>query len=385
MPEPFTHCFDNISTTEEYHRMQEKMSGRITKTYKLYHGWLALAPTTLGFIFTVIYIAAVYRAIRQHRVSRKCYVLLLNRAFGDILACLVAFSIIGYVLGSTHVNRNAMQVMDVFFVGTFWTSMVSYVALSLIKLYAVAKPISYRNNVTMKRCIYLVILSWIIFLVFLAYSLGTVAVTKIEYLNKISGCRIETCTRLMYRIRNFVNVSVYFFTIICFLAMVVLVRRARKFVSSFHKKSEKKGKKLSLGNRFPMWKIALNVATFAAFNVFYVIWGAALLYNKDPCFYQRNYVMMSKILGFVRFSLLLRIVMDPILSFITDFQVRRSALAIFGIMSRITPFDSRRKVFDKSTSSDDHSSENTADVTLSPKTSAVNQEPSGTLPQDQPV
>lgn len=33
---------------------------------------------------------------------------------------------------------------------------------------------------------------------------------------------------------------------------------------------------------------------------------------------------MSKILGVVRFSLLCRIVMDPVLSFITDFQARES-------------------------------------------------------------
>lgn len=47
-----------------------------------------------------------------------------------------------------------------------------------------------------------------------------------------------------------------------------------------------------------------------------------MLYNRDPCLFQRNYIIMQKILGVVRFGLLCRIVMDPILSFITDFQVR---------------------------------------------------------------
>lgn len=45
-----------------------------------------------------LYIIAVSRAIKFHRVSRKCYVLLLNRAIGDILACCVGVIIVSYVL-----------------------------------------------------------------------------------------------------------------------------------------------------------------------------------------------------------------------------------------------------------------------------------------------
>lgn len=50
-----------------------------------------------------------------------------------------------------------MQLFDVFFIGTFWSGMVSYVSLSVLKLYAIAKPLQYRNNVTMKKCIYIII------------------------------------------------------------------------------------------------------------------------------------------------------------------------------------------------------------------------------------
>lgn len=55
-----------------------------------------------------------------------------------------------------------MQLLDVFFVGTFWSAMVSYVSLSVLKLYAIAQPLQYRNNVTMKKCIYLITFRYIL-------------------------------------------------------------------------------------------------------------------------------------------------------------------------------------------------------------------------------
>ena len=100
----------------------------------------------------------------------------------------------------------------------------------------------------------------------------------------------------------------------------MFINRARRFVNSFHQRDSTAKPKI-LRNRFPMWKLALNVGTFAGFNVFYIIWALFLLYNRDPCLFQRNYPLMMKLLGFIRLSLMARIIIDPILSFVTDFQV----------------------------------------------------------------
>lgn len=75
--------------------------------------------------------------------------------------------------------------------------------------------------------------------------------------------------------------------------LVILIRRARRFMHSYHQKSssvtqaskqqsiQSKGdltqsqvglpkRKASLKERFPLWKLSLNVSTFAFFNMFYV-------------------------------------------------------------------------------------------------------------------
>lgn len=115
-----------------------------------------------------------------------------------------------------YFSPDIVQVLDTFFVSSFWSGMISYVSLSLLKLYAVAKPFNYRKTVTMKRCIYLVCISWAVFLIILTMTLSVTAVTKIPYLQEKTGCKLETCVRRMYKVRNLFMVIIYFFTLICF-------------------------------------------------------------------------------------------------------------------------------------------------------------------------
>lgn len=68
------------------------MRSDLNSIYKIWQGLVPLPIAIIGLCLTLTYIMAVYRAIRQHRVSRKCYVLLINRAVGDVLACLMAIS-----------------------------------------------------------------------------------------------------------------------------------------------------------------------------------------------------------------------------------------------------------------------------------------------------
>ncbi|VDO96917.1 unnamed protein product [Heligmosomoides polygyrus] len=316
---------------------------------------MVLPLALLGAILVSLFIITTYRAIKARVVSRKCYILLLNRAVGDLLSCIVALVVCAYVLLWHEINRDMVILMESFFTGSFWSAMVSYVALSVVKLFAVWRPFHYRKWFTMKRCINLIVLSWIMFILMISYTLGVSALVKIPALNQWSGCRMETCIRNMYRIRNLFTVSVYFFTLLVFVITVLLIRRAQRFVDSFKKRDSTQtegGRRM----RFPLWKLALNVATFAGLYLFYVIWCMGLLINRDQCFFQRNYPEMMRILSFVRCTLLLRIVVDPILAFITDYQLRRTFLVMIGVNRKLA-FGSSR-IFQKFQNSDISSGEN---------------------------
>ncbi|KAI6213812.1 G-PROTEIN-RECEP-F1-2 domain-containing protein [Aphelenchoides besseyi] len=317
-----TNCFGNISD-DVTAILKFESAQELNYIYKVWQGWIPLPLAVAGLLFATLYIAAVYRAIKQHRVSRKCYVLLLNRAFGDTFACVMAITISIYTASKEIVSRETMQAIDVFFMASFWSSMTSYVALSLIKLYAVWSPLQYRKRITMRRCIYLIALSWLIFSFFTGYAMSMIALVRIPFLNEWSGCRVETCLRYMYRVRNCMVIIVYTVTIVCF-------------------------------------TITVNVSTFAFFNIFYAIWAIGLTYKgADRCFFLKHFNLMMYLLAFVRISLLVRIVADPVIAFITDVQIRRSIIAMFGLQNTIRPMDSnkRRLFFGRSQRSEDNSSD----------------------------
>lgn len=113
-------------------------------------------------------------------------------------------------------SRDIVQITDSILIGCFWAGMSSYVCLSLLKLYAVARPLAYRHNMTMVKCIYLIILSWIVFLFMTCYAFSVMALSKIRSLMDWSGCRFETCLRSYYRLRNYSLVTVYWITMIVF-------------------------------------------------------------------------------------------------------------------------------------------------------------------------
>ncbi|VDM60976.1 unnamed protein product [Angiostrongylus costaricensis] len=345
---------------------QRRQGLRVEYVFRTYFGWMMMPLALIGAILVSLFILAAYQAIKARLVSRKCYILLLNRAIGDLVSCLVALVVCAYVLLWPEINRDMVNLMESFFTGSFWSAMVSYVALSVLKLFAVWRPFHYRKWFTMKRCINLITLSWVMFILMVSYTLGVTALVKVPALNEWSGCRMETCARAMYswswsllslvdeqtnsRSRNVFTVSVYFFTLVVFLVtveylftletlgdrndintfkdaeaacttkIVLLIRRAQRFVDSF-KKRESNETEGGRWVRFPLWKLAINVATFAGLYLFYVIWCIGLLLIRDQCFFQRHLPEMMRILAFVRSTLLLRIVVDPILSFITDFQV----------------------------------------------------------------
>uniref|UniRef100_A0A914Y831 G-protein coupled receptors family 1 profile domain-containing protein n=1 Tax=Panagrolaimus superbus TaxID=310955 RepID=A0A914Y831_9BILA len=270
---------------------------------------------------SILFIIAVIKAVKQHRVSRKCYVLIINRSIGDALSCLMANILTVYVITKDVPNKNVIHIFENFFIASFWSGMISYVSLSVLKLFAVARPFHYRNTVTMKSCIYLVIGSWIVFLIVLSYALGATALTRIPFLQQWSQCKVETCLRMMYRIRNLFVIGIYCFTLVCFILTVIYVHRAKKFVETFQ--NSQKAKQKSSRLKFPLWKLALNVATFALFNLAYVgiIITFIILAGSDKCFSLRNYPTMMQIFGIIRLGLMARIIVDPIISFFTDIQV----------------------------------------------------------------
>ncbi|VDN20708.1 unnamed protein product [Gongylonema pulchrum] len=108
---------------------------------------------------------------------------------------------------------------------------------------------------------------------------------------------------------------------------VVIVRRSQKFSESFRKKEP--NRKLSSA-RMPLWKLAVNGITFAVFNSFYACFALFML-GQHKCYFQLHFGRMMRVIGLTRLALLMRILLDVLISFTIDYQIRLELLGYFGL------------------------------------------------------
>ncbi|CAD5221647.1 unnamed protein product [Bursaphelenchus okinawaensis] len=334
-PIRYTKCFQN-ATLEERQSMATEIDGAIwERVLYWHHGIYPIPFTVVAIIGVVLYILCVKRAMDEHRVSRKFYSLLLNRAFGDFVACIANTVAILYALCFEH-NPGILQILNTLFIASFWSSMCSYTGQSIIKLYGVAKPLQYRRYITMKRCKQFCVLSWILFFTCIIYTSTVVVITTVPSLRKLTDCTSESCLHPMYSGRNILVVVVYLFTLATFGFTVLLIRRAKKHSESFHQSNNKNRDAVKRRFKYPMLKLAIHILTFTVFNFPYFCW-ALLLVVEDGCFYPKHYNTMNMFSSWVRMSLCVRIIVDSLLSLCFETEVKRSLLKIFGCVKRVVP------------------------------------------------
>lgn len=74
--------------------------------------------------------------------------------------------------------------------------------------------------------------------------------------------------------------------------------------------------------RYSTWKLGFNLTTFTAFNLIYAVYNGYLFYlmtDLDYCSKQRMfYPTLLQLTAWVRLTQKLRIILDPMISFVTD-------------------------------------------------------------------
>lgn len=387
-----TQCFSNL--TEEEMTYYDEVQRKLPEAYKLFGAIIPLPITTIALILTIFYVTSVFSAIKRRRVSKKYYVLLINRAIGDLLCCVTFIWFSVYLLRTKDLNREVAGVWEMIFTSSLWSSMVSYVSISVLKLYAVYKPFQYRT-LRMGLCIRLIIFSWGIFILLLVCAFGALALVKVPALQQLTGCRNETCIAPMYRFRNMMMSGVYFVTLIVYFFTLFFIRRSEAYRNSYRRtplqnkvssarlspsaavivaqqKKEKKssGKSVNANlnlaefttidretglpikksvedapvsrrdavirknlQRFPFWKLSVNVATFAVFNLLHVLFTLFIMF-KEGCYYQWHLETMIPLVYSAKTMTSCRIALDAILAFVVDEQIRKGGIRIMETLFR---------------------------------------------------
>src|SRR5688572_12884895 len=98
--------------------------------------------------------------------------------------------------------------------------MISYTSLSALKLYAVARPMAYRQHVTMRRCMIWIGITWLVVIAVVCFKLLLV------YLFKSAVIDVQLHWYAC-QILGLVFFSLYVFTLVAFGATAVYIYRRR--------------------------------------------------------------------------------------------------------------------------------------------------------------
>jgi hypothetical protein len=215
-----------------------------------------------------------------------------------------------------------LQILQYIINAATWSEMISYNLLSGIKLYAVAYPLHYRHKFTLKRCIYLASLSWIIFLF-------------IFFLHLCLYIFCEKCATIAGKIEDATSTGIYLFTIIFFVLTAIFVYRSKNFQDERSKKS-----------KFPFSRFAIMFGVFIFFYSFIIAADIYFSYIQSFlsfCFTTLNQAPISGMQEAIWVLILIRICLDPVINCIIDKKIKASAKLLFGFNSSITAPISNQK------------------------------------------
>uniref|UniRef100_A0AC34QF36 Uncharacterized protein n=1 Tax=Panagrolaimus sp. JU765 TaxID=591449 RepID=A0AC34QF36_9BILA len=85
-------CFEN--STEKEKKVEEETK----EVFKNYFGCAMIPFAVFALIISIIFISIWTNAMKKRRIRRKSYILIINRAIGDAITCIVAIVIGIYVL-----------------------------------------------------------------------------------------------------------------------------------------------------------------------------------------------------------------------------------------------------------------------------------------------
>lgn len=152
------------------------------------------------------------RAMYKRRVSRRFYTLILNRVVADFL---IVFSstiqAIADAMGSSWSARLWTATGGAVAL-SFYATTVTYVALLLIKLLSIARPLQMRDGVRMRTCVAVIALSWL--LLFASFVLFLVVEEILERAGVIAG--IQDAAPVMQSILLMVPPAAYATTLVIY-------------------------------------------------------------------------------------------------------------------------------------------------------------------------
>lgn len=225
----------------------------------------------------------------------------------------------------------------------FWAAMVSYMSLSLLKLYGVANPLSYQHYMMGNRCKRLIGYSWLSFTA-LILTLVMVGVALQRTMSRKTWLGYAEWAN---RVLTVFPALVYVATVACFLCTrrrllpfqeekivdsVFFIRRIERLASSVPLDPRKSVQLLhkTHTSQIPLLKLSANVSSLAIFHLpifFWAVYNSMVddehKYRLILCVAKTHFHLVQSMDGLLKVTLLARILLDALMGFALDKELRR--------------------------------------------------------------
>ena len=152
--------------------------------------YIPLALSAFGLLFTTLFLFVALIGVRRGKLAIHFYYCLINRSLADVLCALSLIIALITVLCRNEYNKNvANTILDVsttVIYGTFFEATFTLLTLLTLKTIAIQWPLRYKQLVTRKRVIKVLVLTWpvtclVTVLVFIPHIVVWISATNTNY------------------------------------------------------------------------------------------------------------------------------------------------------------------------------------------------------------
>ena len=187
----------NQSCDHSPNTLQENQTIAALYEYSLWtQVYIPLGLSFIGLVFTIAFIVLSVIGIRRKKLAIHFYYCLINRSLADVICALalaiVLLSAVYQITTNSHKQKakTIAAIFTLFIYATFFEATFTLLILLALKIVAIKMPLRYRQLVTLRRIVIVLVITWPLTLLVTALILSPQLIVWLRHHRSYHNCWI---------------------------------------------------------------------------------------------------------------------------------------------------------------------------------------------------